>query len=61
MINEDAKHALEMVAIATRSQSRHSKRTVRTNRSATPLACGARNGVQRTSSRRCETPRQNSP
>ena len=27
------------------SQSRHSERTVRTNRSATPLAWGARNGV----------------
>jgi hypothetical protein len=32
------------------SQSRHSVRTVRTNRSATPLACGARNGVLMTSS-----------
>ena len=28
------------------SQSRHSERTVRTNRSATPLACGVRNGVR---------------
>jgi len=28
------------------SQSKHSERAVRTNRSATPLACGARNGVR---------------
>ena len=31
------------------SQSRHSVRAVRTNRSATPLACGARAGVRTTS------------
>ena len=29
------------------SQSRHSERAVRTNRSATPFACGVRNGVRR--------------
>jgi hypothetical protein len=32
--------------LRTSSQSRHSERTVRTNRSATPFACGARNGVR---------------
>jgi hypothetical protein len=32
--------------LRTSSQSRHSERTVRTNRSATPFACGARTGVR---------------
>ena len=49
VVNEDAKHLVEMPTVKIGSQSRHSDRTVRAKRSATPLACGARNGVRTTS------------
>jgi hypothetical protein len=38
-------------------QSRHSERTVRLNRSATPFACGARNGVRMIVVRQKKSPR----
>ena len=49
VINEDAKHLLEMVVASDEIQSRHSDRMVGTNRSATPLAGGVRNVVRRIS------------
>ena len=45
MIDEHRERALQMTFTIS-NQSRHSDRAVRTNRSATPFACGARNGVR---------------
>jgi hypothetical protein len=47
LVDEDP---LKVRMVQNQKRSRHSERTVRTNRSATPLACGARNGVPTTSS-----------
>jgi hypothetical protein len=46
MRHEDVKRPLKMLVGQDQQQSRHSVRAVRTNRSATPFAWGARNGVR---------------
>jgi hypothetical protein len=45
VVGVDAKDVLEVAPVQTSSQSRHSERTVRTNRSAIAFAFGARTGV----------------
>ena len=46
MLHENGEDVRQVAVVQNPQGSRHSERTVRTNRSATPFACGARNGVR---------------
>jgi hypothetical protein len=46
MGHEHIKNTRKVLLVQDQHPGRHSERAARTNRSATPLACGARNGVR---------------